>query len=128
MANKEDGCTVAFFKGRFKSIAVLDQESLLATCAYIDLNPLAAGVAETPEDSPHTSFRARIDHCRERDGLSRLRDVLSVESATLDLEQDHWLGPIEDGRSSGVRAGLMAGFSLSCYRRLVDWTSRLILA
>ena len=34
--------------------AILDEESLLATCAYIDLNPVAAGVAEVPEASDHT--------------------------------------------------------------------------
>jgi REP element-mobilizing transposase RayT len=126
MANKEDGCTGAFFEGRFKSIAVLDEESLLATCAYIDLNPVAAGLAETPEDSSHTSFHARIEHCRQQDRLAFLRDGLSVETSTMDLEQTHWLGPIEDGRAVGGRAGLLPGFSLSCYCRLVDWTSRLV--
>ncbi|MDX2036991.1 MAG: hypothetical protein SFX72_10090, partial [Isosphaeraceae bacterium] len=33
MANREDGVKGAFFEGRFKSIAVLDEEALLATCA-----------------------------------------------------------------------------------------------
>jgi hypothetical protein len=32
---------------RYKSIAILDEESLLATAAYIDLNPVAAGVSPT---------------------------------------------------------------------------------
>ena len=32
-------------------MAILDEESLLATCAYIDLNPVAAGIAEVPEAS-----------------------------------------------------------------------------
>jgi hypothetical protein len=33
MANKEDGCKGTFWEGRYKSIAILDQEALLATCA-----------------------------------------------------------------------------------------------
>lgn len=41
-----------FWKCRYKSIAILDEASLLATMAYIDLNPVAAGVAATPEMSP----------------------------------------------------------------------------
>ena len=58
LANRQDKARDAFFEQRFKSIAILDEESLLATCAYIDLNPVAAGIAETPEASPHTSCRS----------------------------------------------------------------------
>ena len=54
----------AFFEGRFKSVAILDEESLLATCAYIDLNPVAAGIAEVPEASAHTSIKERVDHVK----------------------------------------------------------------
>jgi hypothetical protein len=35
MANRQDKARGAFFEGRFKSVAILDDESLLATCAYI---------------------------------------------------------------------------------------------
>ncbi len=44
LANKQDETRGPFFEERFKSIAILDEESLLATCAYIDLNPVAAGI------------------------------------------------------------------------------------
>jgi hypothetical protein len=53
-ANKEDNCVGTFWEGRFRSLASLDEASLLATCAYIDLNPVAARIAATPEKSPHT--------------------------------------------------------------------------
>jgi len=39
----------------------IDAARLLATCAYIDLNPVAAGLAPTPEASAHTSFRQEKD-------------------------------------------------------------------
>jgi hypothetical protein len=32
-----------------KSTAILDEESFLAVSAYIDLNPVAAGIADVPE-------------------------------------------------------------------------------
>ena len=59
-ANAEDDCTCRSWEGRFKSQALLD-EAALATClAHIDLNPVRAKLAETPEASNHTSIRRRI--------------------------------------------------------------------
>jgi hypothetical protein len=51
IANRRESCQGHFWQGRYKSIAVLDDEALVAVCAYIDLNPVAAGTAKTPEDS-----------------------------------------------------------------------------
>ena len=36
-ANKEDGCTGAFWEGRYKSVPLLDQAALVACMAYVDL-------------------------------------------------------------------------------------------
>jgi hypothetical protein len=43
LANRQEQTRGAFFEGRFKSVAILDEESLLATCAYIALTGTAAG-------------------------------------------------------------------------------------
>jgi hypothetical protein len=111
LANQQDGCTGAFFEGRYKSIAILDQESLLSVAAYIDLNPVAAGIVPLPEQSPHTSIKERVDNAV---ALGRIEDAL-------------WLVPIEDRQRQGsLRKGIVEGFTLGQYLLLVDYTSRVV--
>jgi hypothetical protein len=35
-------------------------------CAYIDLNPVAAGIAAVPEEGDHTSVKARVEHMKRK--------------------------------------------------------------
>ena len=60
LANKEDDCTGHFWEGRFKSQALLDEASVAACMAYVDLNPIRAGLARTPELADYTSIQKRI--------------------------------------------------------------------
>jgi hypothetical protein len=130
MANKEDECKGTFWESRYKSIAILDEEALLATCVYIDLNPVAAGIAAAPETSRHTSVRQRVRHAKSKGKLAELKAAASGSvagsRAAGDVEEDLWLCPVEDRRcQGGQREGILEGFSLGSYLLLVDYTSRL---
>ncbi|MCP3669135.1 MAG: transposase, partial [Gammaproteobacteria bacterium] len=52
-ANLEDQCTGKFWESRFKSQALKTEEALLSCMAYVDLNPIRAEMADTPETSKY---------------------------------------------------------------------------
>ncbi|QFU23819.1 transposase [Shewanella eurypsychrophilus] len=105
MANKEDNCTGRFWEGRFKSQALLDEVAVLACMAYVDLNPIRAKMAQTPESSDFTSIQRRI-------------------KAVMNGEQPQVLLPFVGNERKDVPKGLM--FSTKDYLQLVDDTGRII--
>ncbi len=58
--NLEEKVTGHFWEGRAKIQPLLDETAIAACMAYVDLNPIRAGVASTPEASDYTSVQARI--------------------------------------------------------------------
>ena len=60
LANKEDDCKGRFWESRFHCNALANEKELLNAMAYVDLNPIRAKIADTPESSDHTSVQQRI--------------------------------------------------------------------
>jgi predicted transcriptional regulator len=54
-----------FWEGRFSSQALLDEKALAACSAYVDLNPIRAGIANSLIDSDHTSIKRRCEQAEK---------------------------------------------------------------
>ncbi|MEM9072609.1 MAG: hypothetical protein AAGE52_29145 [Myxococcota bacterium] len=59
-ANAEDECTGRFWEGRFRCQPLLDETAVLTCMAYVDLNPVRAGLVKSLRASKHTSIAKRI--------------------------------------------------------------------
>ena len=111
-ANAEDNCTGRFWEGRFKSQALLDEAALAACLAYVDLNPVRAKLAKTPEASDHTSIQQRIAKAQ------------AAHSPNHPQQQPTQLLPFAGNPRLDMPKGLL--FRLTDYLELVDWTGRVI--
>ncbi len=104
-ANTEDGCTGRFWEGRFTSQALLDEKALATCMAYVDLNPIRAKMAYTPESSQHTSVQRRI-----------LAKAIKPDVQSTDLMA--FVGNPREPMPEGLP------FKLDDYLELIDWTGR----
>lgn len=83
ICNRQDECTGRFWEGRFKCVKITDEAALLACSVYVDLNPVRARLAETPDEAEHTSIFDRINARRgaKMDSAAFDLKVLSQEEA-----------------------------------------------
>ena len=102
VANKEDDVTGRFWEGRFKSQALVDKGALLACMAYVDLNPIRAGLAKTLPESLYTGIKERLDAS----------------------EAPSHLMPMATSPASEDNSPPVLPFSLTEYHQLVEWTGK----
>ena len=121
-ANLEDKCTGKFWESRFTSQALKSEEALLSCMAYVDLNPVRAGIADRPESSSHTSIRERL---RPEFDIRQAIEDQSECGVLLDFKIPlKPLLPFENRLVNEPQTGIL--FNFEEYLTLVDWTGRII--
>jgi hypothetical protein len=112
MANKEDDCTGRFWEGRFSSQALLDEKALAACAAYVDLNPIRAGLAYSLTESGHTSIKRRCEKAQQ-----------TIQPNHPDQQVKDLL-PFVGNPRQDMPKGIP--LRLTDYLELVDWTGRIL--
>jgi hypothetical protein len=141
-ANKEDNVKGRFWESRFKCLDLLDDAAIAACMVYVDLNPIRAGLASSPEESDFTSIQQRIRAWHKEmiaaDSVSGEaaqntqigsfdRDMPKLENSTgtflsVDSSSADWLCPIQ---SDSQRRGILQ-MTAAEYLDLVDKSGRIL--
>lgn len=134
-ANQEDGCTGRFWEGRFKCQALLDEQAVLACMAYLDLNPIRAGMTEDLAASSHTSIRRRLQNAQTANtSLSEalrplagiwMTPVLSVRALDY-LELVDWSGWVVREGKRGAIAPKAPSVLMQLGLRELQWQSQML--
>ena len=115
-ANAEDGCKGRFWESRFTTQALLDDTAVMACMAYVDLNPIRAGMADRPETSDYTSLQERL-------GIAPC-DNQPAEQYEREKPQAQ-LMPFANAANQTTAAHVLP-HHFKDYIELVDWTGRAI--
>ncbi|EGM71280.1 transposase [Shewanella sp. HN-41] len=123
-ANREDECKGAFWEGRFKSQALLDEQALLACMMYVDLNPIRAGIADSLQSSDFTSIQERISSLDPQDDTFPSLNTLAQSANKLPQTTYKSLAKFDGSTHLSQQSGIP--FHFADYLELIDWTGRAI--
>ena len=153
--NRDDDEKGKVWQNRYQAVRLLDEASLLACAAYVDLNPIRAAMAETLEQSDFTSIQRRIQALKEsleaeclgslaKDavaliGQAALPSTLPIQTAFQPSKaRDRAIAPVHLDElrdalqvmpSTGYRCSDRGFLNMSQvdYIELLDWTARLVV-
>ena len=144
-ANREDEEVGKFWQARYKAVKNLDDTAILACAAYIDLNPIRAGVADNIDNSVFTSANRRAKGQKTRKQSTAAEKISGVEqphdatnstspySTVLNCENLAPVNLCENSATPGSQIHTQGarcsdkGFlpiTLSQYLELLDWSAQ----
>jgi hypothetical protein len=131
--NIEDQVSGRFWEGRFRAQPLLDETAIASCLAYVDLNPIRAGLTGSLAGSEFTSVQDRIEDRKSA------AEVTTADAQDVRIEQEDnagWLASIaleppgtkvREQRTSRRASNLgCMTMSLDDHLQLLDWTGRQI--
>lgn len=112
-ANREDEVSGHFWQGRYRCQALLDEGALMTAMAYVDLNPLRAGMVERPEEAQYASVAQRFS-------TAAGRPFFGIGPRIMDFPAD--------GALQGEEQLTPLPITLLEYLELIDWSGRAVIA
>ena len=94
-ANVEDGCTGRFWEGRYKAQVLCDDRAVLAAMAYVDLNPIRAGLTSELKHSRHTGAHVRLRELSRPATEAMLQPIAGSLLACLPIRLGEYLTLLE---------------------------------
>ncbi len=110
-ANEEDCCKGRFWESRYKCQALLDEQAVPQCMAYVDLSPVRADMAATPEQSDYTSIQQR---------------ALKTQNKLEKTNQPELLALVDADTINSEHEDTICRFRLMEYLELVDSTGRAV--
>ncbi len=136
-ANREEEETCGkFWQNRYRAVRLIDEAAILACAAYVDLNPIRAGLAEDLESSNYTSVQQRMRAASEvgtqltpptEPRNSNAKYAAGEPSFLSSLTLDDRLGPHSSTVSRPTERCSNKGFlsmAFDEYVALLEWAAR----
>jgi REP element-mobilizing transposase RayT len=112
--NYKNNCKGVLWGDRFKGIAISKGDAELICSAYVDLNPVRAGIVKKPEDYRWSSIGLRVRNAKK---AKKILTVIQIEKPHIKIIKDSGIG--KDENYKRIKEWKKEEVSFSVYRAFV---------